>query len=575
MVSDVQAVTALLEDWDPPDAPRLGDAAGHPTSLAAGTLTTFAGILAQGLPRWTAGSALGTPVNVTYAFRTSVPSDYPSSTDGNIVGTFAPFSTAAQAEARQLLDYVGSVTGLHFTEVTSGNNATIEIGSFTFTSGSTGYAYYPVGTPTSPQGQSGDLWLARSQTGTVGPGSYFDQLFLHELGHTLGLKHPFVGTVDEQLTSTLDRPQFTVMTYQNTGDLTQNLTPTWINGDVSLVWLYRSTYGAFDLQALTYLYGSGTTAHTGDDTYQFGSAPVMKTLSDSGGRDTIDTSNLDLPSIIDLTPGASSSIGIRTQADWLNTLAAQGMPASSRANMIAFLARHATELFTGADDVTIAAGTTIENAIGGRGDDVLRGNAANNHLSGGAGNDTLDGGDGVDTAMFSLAWSNYTITTDGTAYTIAAKSGADGTDALHTIERVRFADGALLLDGGVNGAAAFRLYQAAFARSPDEAGLKVQIHALDTGTTLLQLSLNFLNSAEFQTAYGTPDNGAYATALYKNVLGRNPDLDGLNVQVNALNVGLSREQLLLNFSESAENLSLTAPKTVVGLFVTFIDAAYG
>jgi hypothetical protein len=58
-------------------------------------------------------------------------------------------------------------------------------------------------------------------------------------------------------------------------------------------------------------------------------------------------------------------------------------------------------------------------------------------------------------------------------------------------------------------------------------------------------------------------------------LGRTPDADGLAAQHAALNGGLSREQLLLNFSESAENLQLTAPKTVVGLFVAFVDPAYG
>ena len=48
-------------------------------------------------------------------------------------------------------------------------------------------------------------------------------------------------------------------------------------------------------------------------------------------------------------------------------------------------------------------------------------------------------------------------------------------------------------------------------------------------------------------------NTQYATALYSNVLGRAPDAAGLAVQVGALDGGLSRSQLLLNFADSAEN----------------------
>src|SRR5690606_23545437 len=47
-------------------------------------------------------------------------------------------------------------------------------------------------------------------------------------------------------------------------------------------------------------------------------------------------------------------------------------------------------------NVSIAAGVTIENAIGGSGNDVLVGNQADNVLKGGAGNAVLFGGGGAD-----------------------------------------------------------------------------------------------------------------------------------------------------------------------------------
>ncbi|GIL39479.1 DUF4214 domain-containing protein [Roseiterribacter gracilis] len=566
----------LETDFDPPYRPDAGAAATlHPDSLANGSVNSFFGVVAPGTPRWNSTAGVGTPISITYAFRDVAPTSYPTSDNGDPTTTFAPLSTAARNEVRSLIAYVGSITGIRFTEVPDSPNATIEIGSFTFTSTFTGYAYYPNGSPTAPSGTGGDIWINRTEVSPVGPGTFFDQLFLHEFGHALGLKHPFVGTTAEQLITSFDRVEYTLMTYQNYGDLSQNLVPRWTGSNVATSWLYRSDYGLLDVEALTYLYGSSSTANTSDNTYRFDTTAVFQTIVDRGGHDTIDTSALNLPSVIDLTPGHLSSIGIRTQADWLNILAAQGMPSSARTTINNFLSQHTTELFTGLGDVSINADTTIEDAIGGSAGDSILGNDANNKLTGGGGNDAIDGGAGIDTAVYALAFSNYTVTRSGTNATVAAKTGLEGTDALASIERLRFSDGVVLLDQGSNGPAAFRLYQAAFARSPDEGGLKVQIHAMDTGTSLLQLARNFIGSGEFQAKYGSPDNAGYATALYKNVLGRDPDAGGLKVQVDALNGGLSREQMLVNFSESGENLALTQVKTVGGLFVTFVDSAFG
>jgi Ca2+-binding RTX toxin-like protein len=49
--------------------------------------------------------------------------------------------------------------------------------------------------------------------------------------------------------------------------------------------------------------------------------------------------------------------------------------------------------------LTLSAGNTVENVIGGALGDTLTGNALNNSLSGGAGNDTLDGGAGTDVGI--------------------------------------------------------------------------------------------------------------------------------------------------------------------------------
>jgi serralysin len=114
---------------------------------------------------------------------------------------------------------------------------------------------------------------------------------------------------------------------------------------------------------------------------------------DAGGNDSIDVSNFTRPSIIDLRPGAYSSLGLFTRADQIAFWTAQ-FP-----NFRAFITdtlTNETELFTFTDNVGIAFGVTIENAIGGSGDDQITGNNVVNILRGNAGNDSLDGGSGAD-----------------------------------------------------------------------------------------------------------------------------------------------------------------------------------
>ena len=103
----------------------------------------------------------------------------------------------------------------------------------------------------------------------------------------------------------------------------------------------------------------------------------------------------------------------------------------------------------------IAPWTVIENAVGGRGNDFLLGNAADNWLragmgndtlEGGIGNDTLEGGDGFDTAIyqgnmaeFSVVWN---AATRQIQVTDLVRTGLDeGSDVLIGIERIIFVDG--------------------------------------------------------------------------------------------------------------------------------------
>ena len=53
---------------------------------------------------------------------------------------------------------------------------------------------------------------------------------------------------------------------------------------------------------------------------------------------------------------------------------------------------------------------TVENLIGGDGNDILTGNSSANRITGGFGNDTLNGGGGSDTYLFADGWGTDTVT---------------------------------------------------------------------------------------------------------------------------------------------------------------------
>ena len=187
--------------------------------------------------------------------------------------------------------------------------------------------------------------------------------------------------------------------------------------------------------------------------------------------------------------------------------------------------------------------------------DGLCGWGGNDVLSGGAGNDTIDGGAGIDISTYTGNRANFTITSSGTGFIVTDTTGTNGTDTLTNVERLVFADTQVALD--IEGAAgqAYRLYQAAFNRTPDIGGLTYWTNVMDNGTTLVQVASGFTGSAEFQGMYGVnPTNDTFVTALYSNVLHRTPDSGGNAYWMNQLNSGVeTKEQVLVGFSESAEN----------------------
>ncbi|AWG45976.1 MULTISPECIES: DUF4214 domain-containing protein [unclassified Massilia] len=177
--------------------------------------------------------------------------------------------------------------------------------------------------------------------------------------------------------------------------------------------------------------------------------------------------------------------------------------------------------------------------------------AGNNVLAASSGGGVLDGKDGMDTVVFGKLRANYTITSDGVGVSLVDLASGSKT-VLANVERLQFGDQSIALDIHGNAGETFRLYQAAFNRTPDKSGLGFWINAMDDGHSLLDVATSFVNSSEFAQKYGTTSDAQFVDALYQNVLHRAPDAAGYGFWLQALH-GTSRAQVLVNFSESTEN----------------------
>jgi len=217
---------------------------------------------------------------------------------------------------------------------------------------------------------------------------------------------------------------------------------------------------------------------------------------------------------------------------------------------------------TGADKVDVVwggSGSETIRTLGGNdavmgfgGNDLIVGGTGRDWLAGGAGEDSLDGGADLDAALYAGGRSGYTILKTGQGFSV---SGPDGSDTVTGIERLMFADAAVALDIDGTGGKAYRIYQAAFNRTPDSGGLGYWIKVLDDGAALRDVAQGFMGSPEFQSAYGTnPTNGQLVSRFYENVLHRPPDEVGYNYWLGILNQGLDTAAgALANISESPEN----------------------
>ena len=108
-----------------------------------------------------------------------------------------------------------------------------------------------------------------------------------------------------------------------------------------------------------------------------------------------------------------------------------------------------------------------------------------------------------------------------------------------------------------------RLYLSYFRRWPESAGLAYWRNHYQTDGDLRAISDFFAGSPEFINTYGHLSDARFVDLVYQNVLGRQPDEAGSAYWRDRLAAGLRRGDMMIYFSESAENVRKTSAAIMV------------
>lgn len=276
------------------------------------------------------------PTVITYSFETE-PQQYLAEGGFNAAfeASFQAFNASQIQTTEQALELWEQTSGITFVEVAAGEGD-IRFGNYDFnqsdSAGFSGFAYYP--------GKSvfdwnsfefelgGDVFIDLSRMNNMSLG-----LMAHEIGHAIGLKHPFEG--DIQLSGAFDNGNYTVMSY--TRGTTTGL-------------------GTFDGQAAQYLYG-----------------PTNFVPSTTGGVTSY---------TIDVQAFSTTQIWGSANSEIIGTSFDDTISAGAGADLVGG--------FKG-DDILDGQGGA-DSLIGGSGDDILVAGAGNDRLIGGVSWDDPESG---------------------------------------------------------------------------------------------------------------------------------------------------------------------------------------
>lgn len=350
----------------------------------------------------------GTGTTITYSFMESLPFYYATLDEDN--GSFQPFTQKMRQATREILKEVyEEIFDINFVEVSHGVGGTFQFGMIDNVD-AIAYAYLPPVFGANPNDNAsvfGDVWAeldfeyesvdANGNDITMGwfddwaleKGSDLYLALIHEVGHSLGLAHPFgaANPGEDVLVEPVNNHEYTVMSYTRSVNIPDPNFPL-TDGP--------ATTQLYDNYVFDHLYGHNQDFNKEDNVYRWlpnEHSLYAQTIHDPGGIDTLNFSDYTPSSTIDLREGFHSSVAGEVR------------------------------------NFAISYGTVIENVIAGSGHDTITGNEADNRIVGGRGHDTIATKGGRDVAIGNEGHDTYIYELGNGRLTVDEQQGG-GQDAI-------------------------------------------------------------------------------------------------------------------------------------------------